>query len=80
MERMDLDIEKASTALRYQCALFQVTIVFSHCLWFYLQFLARQCGYKANSSSVLVLNAKGGEINAKATGSATTCEFFIKNY
>jgi hypothetical protein len=23
-----------------------------------------------------VLNAKGGEIKAKATGSATTCEFF----
>jgi hypothetical protein len=43
-------------------------------------FFGRQCGYKANSSSVLVLNAKGGEINAKATGSATTCEFFIKNY
>jgi hypothetical protein len=24
----------------------------------------------------LVLNAKGGEIKAKATGSATTCDFF----
>jgi hypothetical protein len=29
-----------------------------------------------NSSFVLVLNAKGGEIKAKATGSAATCEFF----
>jgi hypothetical protein len=28
------------------------------------------------SSSVLVLNARGGEIKAKATGSATTCEVF----
>jgi hypothetical protein len=28
------------------------------------------------SSSVLVLNAKGGEIKAKATGSATICELF----
>jgi hypothetical protein len=26
-----------------------------------------------------VLNAKGGEIQAKATGSATTCDFFKKN-
>jgi hypothetical protein len=31
---------------------------------------------KATSSFVLVLNATGGEIKAKATGSATTCEFF----
>jgi hypothetical protein len=31
---------------------------------------------RLNSSSVLVLDAKGGEIKAKATGSATTCEFF----
>jgi hypothetical protein len=37
-----------------------------------------QWGYKRpNSSSVLVLNAKGGEIKAKATGSAITCEFQI---
>jgi hypothetical protein len=32
---------------------------------------------RPNSSSVLVLNAKGGEIKAKATGSAITCEFQI---
>jgi hypothetical protein len=31
--------------------------------------------FRPNSSSVLVLNAKGGEIKAKATRSATTCEF-----
>jgi hypothetical protein len=30
----------------------------------------------AISSYVLVLDAKGGEIKAKATRSATTCEFF----
>jgi hypothetical protein len=30
---------------------------------------------RPNSSSVLVLDAKGGEIKAKATGSATTYEF-----
>jgi hypothetical protein len=28
----------------------------------------------ANNNPVLVLNAKGGEIKAKANGSATTCE------
>jgi hypothetical protein len=28
-----------------------------------------------NSSSIFVLNAKGGEIKAKATRSATTCKF-----
>jgi hypothetical protein len=31
--------------------------------------------FKATSFSVLVLNAKGGEIKAKATGSTVTCEF-----
>jgi hypothetical protein len=35
----------------------------------------RQWDSRPNSSSILVLNAKGGEIKAKATGSATTCEF-----
>jgi hypothetical protein len=30
---------------------------------------------KATSFSILVLNAKGGEIKVKTTGSTTTCEF-----
>jgi hypothetical protein len=34
---------------------------------------------RPNSSSVLVLNAKGGEIKAKAIGSATTHEF-VKSF
>jgi hypothetical protein len=29
-----------------------------------------------NSSSILVLNAKGGEIKAEANESAITCDFF----
>jgi hypothetical protein len=33
---------------------------------------------KATSSSIWVLNAKGGEFKAKATGSTSTCEFFKK--
>jgi hypothetical protein len=34
--------------------------------------LVRQWGLGANNDPVLVLNAKGGEIKAKANGSATT--------
>jgi hypothetical protein len=37
-----------------------------------LTFLVRQWGLRANNDPVLVLNAKGGEIKAKANGSATT--------
>jgi hypothetical protein len=44
--------------------------VFSHCLWSYLTFLLGNEVKGPNSSSVLVLNAKGGEIKAKAIGSA----------
>jgi hypothetical protein len=40
-----------------------------------LTFLVRQWGKRANNDPVLVLNAKGGEIKAKANGSATACEF-----
>jgi hypothetical protein len=59
---VDLDKEEASTAFRYQY------LVPSPYLCFLIAF-------GLNSSSVLVLNAKGGEIKAKATGLATTCEF-----
>jgi hypothetical protein len=39
----------------------------------YLKILVRQWGSRANNDPVLVLNAKGGEIKAKArNGSATT--------
>jgi hypothetical protein len=37
-----------------------------------LTILVRQWGSRANNDPVLVLNAKGGEIKAKANGSATT--------
>jgi hypothetical protein len=52
--------------------------VFSHYLGFYLQFFCKAMGFKATSSSDLMLNAKGGEIKVKTTRSATTCEF-LKN-
>jgi hypothetical protein len=35
----------------------------------YLTFLVRQWGSRAKNDSVLVVNAKGGEIKAKANGS-----------
>jgi hypothetical protein len=37
-----------------------------------LTILVRQWGSRAKNDPVLVLNAKGGEIKAKANGSATT--------
>jgi hypothetical protein len=40
-----------------------------------LTILVRQWGYRAKNDPILVLNAKGGEIKAKANRSATTCEF-----
>jgi hypothetical protein len=39
------------------------------------QFFGEAMRFKATSFSVLVLNAKGGEIKAKATGSTVTCVF-----
>jgi hypothetical protein len=36
----------------------------------YFNILVRQWGYRAKNDPVLVLNAKGGEIKAKANGSA----------
>jgi hypothetical protein len=38
----------------------------------YLKILVRQWGLRAKNDLVLVLDAKGGEIKAKANGSATT--------
>jgi hypothetical protein len=43
--------------------------VFSHCLWSYLTFWWGNGVNGPNSSPVLVLNTKGEEIKAKATGS-----------
>jgi hypothetical protein len=61
--------KKASTALRYQCTLFHVALVFSHCFRYLFVIFGEAMGLKATKFSVLVLNAKGGEIKAKATGS-----------
>jgi hypothetical protein len=67
---VNLDKERASTAFRYQRILSQVLICVLIVFWSYLTFL-RGNGVKGqNSSPILVLNAKGGEIKAKATRSA----------
>jgi hypothetical protein len=39
---VDLDKEKASTAFRYQCILFQVTIELSHYPWLFIAIFVRQ--------------------------------------
>jgi hypothetical protein len=68
-----LDKEEAFTAFRYQCILSQVPIyVFLIAFAFTYDFCEAMGLKRPNSSSVLVLNTKGGEIKAKATGSATT--------
>jgi hypothetical protein len=54
--------------------MFKLPLVFIAFLLLIHNFFVRQCGLKATSFSVFVLNAKGVEIKAKATGSTTTCE------
>jgi hypothetical protein len=72
---VDFDKEETSTAFWYQCILIQVPIcVFSLPLVFTCEFLWGNGVSRPNSSSILVLNAKGWEFKAKATGSTTTCE------
>jgi hypothetical protein len=67
---VNLDKERASTALRYKCILSQVRT--NVLITFLLVFdtLVRQWGYRAKGSPILVLNAKWGEIKTKANGSA----------
>jgi hypothetical protein len=66
----------------FHCISVSMYLVPSHYLCFPIAFgftcnFCEAMGLKRpNSSSVLVLNAKWGEIKAKATGLATTCEFF----
>jgi hypothetical protein len=53
-----------------------INVLCSSCPWyFHSQFFSEAMRFKAASFSVLVLNAKWGEIKAKATGSTATCEF-----
>jgi hypothetical protein len=55
--------------------MFKLPLVFIAFLPLISNFFVRQWGLKATSFSILVLNAKGGEIRAKATWSIATCEF-----
>jgi hypothetical protein len=67
---------KTSTALRWEGNLLQVHLHTLISFYSYLKILVRQWGLRANNDPVLVLDAKGGEIKAKANGSATTWEFW----
>jgi hypothetical protein len=68
--KVKLDKERASTAFRYKCILSQVRTYVLIAFWSYLTFW-RGNGVKGpKRSPVLVLHAKGGEIKAKANGSA----------
>jgi hypothetical protein len=71
---MTLDDEKTSTALRYKCTYFQVHTCNLIAFLLLIDIFGEAMGLKrVNNDPVLVLNAKGGEIKAKANGSATTC-------
>jgi hypothetical protein len=59
----------------HQCTLFKLLLVFFALLLLNLQLFGGAIRFKATSFSVLVLNAKGGEIKAKATG--TNCYLCI---
>jgi hypothetical protein len=68
---------KASTALRWEGNLLQVHLHTLIAFYSYLKILVRQWGLRAKNHPVLVLDAKGEEIKAKArNGSATTWEFW----
>jgi hypothetical protein len=67
-KNVNLDKERASTAFWYQCILSQVLPCVLIAFWSYLTFWWGNGVQGPNGSPVLVLNAKWGEIKAKATG------------
>ena len=68
---MDLDDEKTSTALQYQCTYFQVHTYALIAFLLLIDIFGEAMGLKGpKNDPVLVLNAKGGEIKAKANGSS----------
>jgi hypothetical protein len=66
---VNLDHAKTSTTLRY---LLQVHLYALIAFLLLIDNFGETMGFGANNDPVLVLNAKGGEIKAKANGSATT--------
>jgi hypothetical protein len=62
-EMVNLDKNKTSTAKQF---LVQLALGVHCLLLFNLQFLVSQWGFKATSLSILVLNAKGGEIKGQS--------------
>jgi hypothetical protein len=74
---VNLDKERASTAFQYQCILSQVRTCVLIAFFLLFGILVRQWGYRAKSSPILVLNAKGGKLRPKQMDQPTTCEFEI---
>ena len=68
--KVNLDKERASTALWYKCILSQARTYVLIAFCAYLTFWWGNGVKGPKRSPVLVLNAKGGEIKAKANGSA----------
>ena len=68
--KVNLDKERASTTFRYQCILSQVRTCVLIAFCSYLTFWWGNGVKGPKRSPVLVLNAKGVEIKAKANGSA----------
>jgi hypothetical protein len=68
--KVNLDKERASTAFRYQCILSQARTCVLIAFCAYLTFWWGNGVKGPKRSPVLVLNAKEGEIEAKANGSA----------
>jgi hypothetical protein len=68
---------KTSTALRWEGNLLQVHLHISYCLLLLIDNFGEAMRLKGpKNDPVLMLDAKGGEIKAKANGSATTWEFW----
>jgi hypothetical protein len=72
---VDLDKGKGFHCIMVSMYLVQVALGIHCFLALNSQFLVRQWGFKAASFSVLVLNTKGREINAKATRSTVIYVF-----
>jgi hypothetical protein len=69
---VNLDHAKTSTALRYNCTHLQVHSLALIAFLLLIDIFGEEMGLKGQNDFVLVLDAKGGEIKAKANGSATT--------
>jgi hypothetical protein len=73
---VNLNKNKASTE---NGILFKLPLVFIAFLLL-IHIFGKAMRFKATNFSILVLNAKGEKLKAKATGSTTSCEFQKNHY